>query len=154
MPAEIVVRIEDQDRGVRALLAVEPGGGEPSEPGADDDEIVGLLDGKSVDRDRLALAGERVDRGEGGVGGASEPGEAGRVGPGRSALCGELVDGGECARDRQRHTVEEIASCDPAGHCSSSPMKREVGGPDHAVRPQARTTNGSRFHPESCRLIW
>ena len=55
--AEVVVVVEDQDARSRPPLAIGPGRGEPGQPRADDDEIVGLLGFQLVDIVPPALAG-------------------------------------------------------------------------------------------------
>ncbi len=59
--AEIVVVVEDEDaRGRPGGAAVEPGGRQPADAAADDDEVVALLDRQPVDGKPAAVARLRV----------------------------------------------------------------------------------------------
>jgi len=56
MAAEIVVVFEDEDAsGGPGGTAIEPGGCEPADAGADDDEIVAFLDRRAVERKARAV---------------------------------------------------------------------------------------------------
>jgi len=110
VPAEIVVVVENEDaRGWPGGLAEEPGCGQPTDAGADDDEIVALAaigDPTRVGPERPLS--QRVGRFERAVVATAETGEGGWI----RGLVGqkpERLARRERTADGERDAVQEIA---------------------------------------------
>src|SRR5215813_753503 len=116
--AEIVVVVEDENAGARTEGApVEPGGRKPADAGADDHEIVALLDRQPAEREGLAVAQLMSDLERAGMV-STHAGERRRVAEG---LRGKLPRRRQPGRDRQRGPIEEVAPGD-RGHSKVPPQ--------------------------------
>ena len=66
MAAEIVVILDDQDARVRLRLAVEVRSGQPADPAADDDQVIGIVDALGMlDPQRAVAKRMRIFEGSG-----------------------------------------------------------------------------------------
>ena len=157
MAAEIVVVVEDEDAGGGpGGTAIEPGGCEPADAGADNDEIVAFLDRRAVERKARAVVRLRVRGLERAGVLATQPRERGRVAHG---LRRDLGRGRETGGDGQRCAVEEVASRNRGhapGFCQQSgaarkPPRANAPNPKfaHIARQVQSRTSGSKGALES-----
>ena len=125
VPAKVVVVVEEQDASFGAhLLAVEPCGRQAADAGADDDQVVVLIELPVLGR-LVPVPGKGVGHLEGTGVAAPHPGQCRRIvdrgcsfrgGRLRADLCDKLARRHQARASADGDTVQEVTACDAQGH--------------------------------------